>query len=861
MAHPVVRIIHLADVHFGRNHRFTGNGKNKIETLTGGSLVESLSDDIKEMGARPDFIVISGDLTTTGSRDEFLEVEIFLSELAKRFDLDSSQFLIVPGNHDVFWGAEPGNVSNGDYLSFASRFYKVPTPEVDLPSATIGDVYLLGLDSTRLLDAEFGSLGVVGEKQLREADKKLGDEAPAACIKFLVLHHHLLPVSWVEPGPVELVKSMTLDAPSILAWAQERRFCGIIHGHQHQHFLSTFHFADRSGVPFIVTGGASASSKDLPPQTRNGYQWIEVHKRHLIFLYRELDGTNKFRQAKQTEFVHESSGVFASSVIPSARHFREPSVDEMRALIAEAAAQVLDAISLCYGPGGGIKSVSKMGGSSHTRDGASIIKSLSSPDPVQNRVFEVMSELAKQVSETVGDGTKTAGLICAKAIGLSLRSAKEGGSDTQIASGIKDAARVAAAHISSEAIMMREQAEVERLATTAAIGRTDIGFLIAEAMGKVGKEGIILADTRIAQDGLAGLSLEIKEGVFEIGTLPEWFSEMMPRDQSQIILEQAGFFLFNGELINKEDVVHILETAHTASRPVILICRTVEGDALSIISSNTLKGVISAFPICYPGARLNATLEDISALTGARHLRKESGDSPKRISLEDLGVAEVVKLGLNKMLIEWEHSPPSSDRVARLVKRLRVMQAESDSPYEKEQLQERLARVVGAHGVISISGASQTEIRMLTDLVGNALNVARAGVEEGYVRGGGVSYLTGALHALDSCKGDSDYMAGVRAFADALITPFIAIVESAGSEVSQIKREVASDPHKTFDCWQKQVVDFRVQGPIDSAKLASRVSLLAGEFAARMVLTRAVELIPGQEIEPHETLAQYDVNE
>jgi chaperonin GroEL len=843
MASAMTRIIHLADIHFGRDHCFSAGDKDGVEYLTKGSLAESLIDDIKSIGSTPDLVIVSGDLTSSGGRQEYNEAELFLKELSQKLNLDTSRFLIVPGNHDVFWGADPATVSNGDYLAFASRFFQLPVPSLDLPTCGFGDIFLLGLDSTKLLHAELGGLGLVGKNQLRDAAARLKDSASDSRFKFLIMHHHLLPVSWVESGPIEKVKSMTLDAPLILAWAQEYGITGILHGHQHQNFISTFHFADRPGVPFIVSGGASIGGRDLPPQTRNGYQWIEVHGRHINFIHRELDGTGKFGPSKQVEFVCETSGVFASNIIPSARSVREPSIAEMRTLAIAACTQILENIGSCYGPMGGLKAVPDVGGSSYIRDGISLVQSLSSSDPVQNRIIGLVTDLVKQVYINVGDGTKTAALIWAMTTKIALTGIADGHKDTAVASGIQDACLEAANYITKIQIPLADQKHVARIATTAVQGNDSIGNLVASVMGKVGKEGIILCNYRVDPSKAESFEELIEPGKFEIGTLPEWFMQLIPSNKSEVELREPLFLLYNGVLFKTEQVLKALEIAVDYSRPLVVICLDAEQEAMSLISTNTLQNVLTAIPIFYPRSDLNAILEDVSALTGAVYIRKETGQRLENVSPSDLGRADLVKLNAQRMIIDSTVNKGHEGRIISMVNRLRSLVEMADSPYAREKLQERLARLAGAHGTIIITGSTKSDVRLLRSLMANSLNSSRAGVEEGYVPGSGTSLLRAAIHAQQKCKGEPDYNIGVGAFTKGLMLPFELIVNSRlPRKASSLVNQVKARDNLVFDCSSGELVDSESSGPIDAAKMLKRIILLCGSSAAKMVQTRSIDL-------------------
>jgi len=484
--------VHLSDLHFGHDHAYPQ--ERSIDGRP--TLLDAISKDLESAGVKPDRVLISGDLVSTGARDEYSVFRGFLDVLTRTNDLKPEHVLIVPGNHDVYWGKAPDSVSRGEYEAFVSTYFRVPVGDAEPARMLDDDIAIIGLDTTKLQRQSTSGIGLIGPDQLREAEKLLDTDLRSASTRILVLHHHLLPVAWLESEAIDGKPSLTLDGPSVLSWAQEHGFAMVMHGHQHQSFLATFHLAARPGGPLLVAGAPTAGGTDLPPQGRNGYHIVQVDGRSITVSVRELTEQLRFEEARRLQFVREPTGTFAVSAIPSARRAREPSVAELRALMKNAAQAVKRVLAEAYGPAGGLRVISEMRGAKHVRDGEKIVSSLSVDDPVENRIFAIARDLARSVSIEAGDGRKTAVLLWAELVseGLDVLDRED---EQTLMDSIAGAAQRSIAILKKSARVNVRTEDIVDIARSASGNHKDIGAAVHRAMKEAGKEGILEVSQRV----------------------------------------------------------------------------------------------------------------------------------------------------------------------------------------------------------------------------------------------------------------------------------------------------------------------------------------------------------------------------
>lgn len=586
-------ILHLTDIHFGSEHAFPVGPHGQD---LGPTLLKMIIRDLSEARIVPDVVIVSGDLVSTGSKNEFEIAANFLGNLSKELNLPPERFLMVPGNHDVFWGAAEDKVSQGEYAAFASRFYKTPVDDTALRVVKIDDIAIVGLDTTILERQTTSGIGLIGHKQLSAAEEKLKKIAADARIKLLVIHHHLLPVAWMEPGPPESRKSLTLDAPAVLAWAQELGFTGILHGHQHQSYLTTFHFAAKKGGPLLVAGGPSAGGKDLPPQTRNGFHVFFVDGRNITVSVREVSAENRIQEAERVEFVRETSGTFAASALPSVRHGREPELGELRALTKEAATRVLEILGRSYGPHGGLRATSEISGREHVRDGGRIVESIGSGDPIQKAVFGTAVRLTSQVAAQVGDGRKTATLIWARTVIDGLGALQDGVDESVLIRDIEVARTFVLRRIAEMACPASNES-LRRVATCAAMGNESISSAVFSAIEKAGKEGVISLTKETDTEAAECVTEVVKTNTFEGFDGPSWFQELIP--SNEVELHRPLFLIFEGVLDDVREIIVPLEIAVAEDRPIVLIAKRFGDEVTAMIGMNSRNRNLQGFPLQY----------------------------------------------------------------------------------------------------------------------------------------------------------------------------------------------------------------------------------------------------------------------
>ena len=767
------------------------------------TLLDALTKDLEASNVRPDRIVISGDFVSTGSREEYGLARGFLELLQKTYGLKPEHFLIVPGNHDVTWTAGPDAVSRGEYEVFLSAFFHVPVGDTEPARMIDDDLAIVGLDTTSLLRQSASGIGLIGPDQLRAAERLLASSKNA--LRILVVHHHLLPVAWIEPAYPTGAPSLTLDSPAVLSWAQENGIAMILHGHQHQSYLATFHFATKPGGPLLVAGAPSAAARDLPPQGRNGYHIIQADARNITISVRELTEELRFVEARRQTFVREATGTFSASAIPTVRGSRDPSVDEVRALTRNAAEKVRRVVSESFGPAGGLRIVADLAGARHVRDGLRILDSLGVDDPVQNRIFAIARELARSVSDAAGDGRKTALLLWSELVSGGL-DALQSHSEQELIRGLAAAVLRAVDHLRAMSKPMKGD-DVVDVASFAAGNQRTVGAAVARAMKEAGKEGLIWI--RRKTDSLANaktLELSILHHTFDALKPPSWFSEVAPTGSMDLI--EPAFILCEGKVTMRPLIAALERLIHRAA-PVVVVARGFDDEALATMATNIRRNVIVAIPLRAEGPRNEGVLDDLSVLTGARIFNPRYGHDLEHLTASDAGATPSAFISAD----EFRLTPGAGfvkERVQTAVDVLRTRSKGSESPYEKELLQARLARLVGAVVMMDAVGVSDQEAEMWMAEVSDALHAASGAALEGIIEGGGRAYTAISEQLVQAHSPDE----GTRLLSRALL---------ACSQILNA-RGVGSE---------------RI---VDSAKSMRLALTLASDAATRTLRTRTVEV-------------------
>ncbi|WP_372721314.1 metallophosphoesterase [Novipirellula sp.] len=760
-----IKIVHLTDLHFGPQHQFQ-DASNGVQHQR--SLLQMLVDDVQSLRVEPDLLIISGDFVSFGQESEFHKANDFLVQLVNAWNLSKSDVLLCPGNHDVTWTTNAAEPSHGNFRTFASLFYKCVPSEIELRACRIGDVYAICLDSNLVESEENGGQGFVGLRQLAHAKSKVLTEATDSAIKLLVLHHHLLPVNWCDEVPSEgNHNSATLDTATILAWAQEIGFNAVLHGHQHESFISTFHRVDRLGGPLAVIGGPSAGGKDLPPQGRNGYQILTVDAESIAIDVRLLDTSSQFVSVKEVSFIVKPSGTFASTAFPGTLDVAESSELEVLIQIKSVAEKVADVVGRSFGPVGGLRGVADLNRAQHMKDGVGIVESLSAENSVQQRVIETFITLARDATDRSGNGRKTAMLIAAKAVTEAVPLIQQGASRSELCGGIELAIEQIVLGIRNLSQDAKSRDQTKAIAMTASNGDSRMSSILVEAIEKAGGNGLVrFVESQSVSD--VEFDLKVQEHpTFPVREIPKWFSEKNESGK----LTTPLFFVTLERSISRNVLVRLLEYAGTTKRPIIIATPEIESLTAEFCGANGSKGTVVAIPLHMGGygEKMHDLLRDLAVLTGANEFSSELGSRAAESVQTFLGEASSAVLSNFSLTIE---GGASKDK--RMLSRVKALQREAEyevTNYGRENMEERRARLIGRIVNLDIGGVSNAERALNYSLVQDAFASVRQAMLEGFVPGGGVALACATKSAVMPSL-THDQARGWDCFANATSCPY-----------------------------------------------------------------------------------------
>ena len=494
--------------------------------------------------------------------------------------------------------------------------------------------------------------------------------------------------------------------------------------------------------------------------------------------------------------------------------------------------KLADAVKVTLGPKGrNVVLDKKFGSPTVTKDGVTVAKEIELKDAYENMGAQMVKEVASKTSDVAGDGTTTATVFAQIIFREGLKNVTAGANPMDIKRGIDKAVAVVVDEIrkSSEEVKSRE--EIAQVGTISANNDSAIGELIADAMEKVGKDGVITVEEAKGTD----TNLDVVEGMqFDRGYLSPYFvtdQEGMTAD-----LEDTYILIHDKKVSSMRDLVPVLEKTAQLSKPLLIIAEDVEGEALATLVVNKIRGTIKVAAVKAPGFgdRRTAMLEDIAILTGGRVISEEAGLKLEGVTLDDLGQAKRVVLDKDNTTIV-EGAGQSADIQGR-VGQIRRQIEETTSDYDREKLQERLAKLAGGVAVINVGAPTETEMKEKKARVEDALHATRAAVAEGVVAGGGVVFLR-AQATLDQIEADADEAVGVNIIRRALEEPLRMIASNAGTEGAIIVRKVASGEDAFgFNARTEEYEDLRTAGVVDPAKV-SRTALENGTSIASLLLT------------------------
>jgi chaperonin GroEL len=495
-----------------------------------------------------------------------------------------------------------------------------------------------------------------------------------------------------------------------------------------------------------------------------------------------------------------------------------------------------DTVKVTLGPKGRNVVISKsFGAPTITNDGVTIAKEIELSDPVENMGAQLVKEVATKTNDVAGDGTTTATVLAQAMVKEGLRNLAAGAQPMDLKQGIEAAVVAISARLAENATVVKDKAQIADVATISAQDRV-IGDLIAEAMDKVGKDGVITVE----EASTTGLELEFTEGMqFDKGYISPYF--VTDQDRMESVLEDAYVLISGNKISALADLLPILEKVAQASKPLLIIAEDVEGEALSTMVVNRMRGVFTSAAVKAPGFgdRRKAMLQDIAVLTGGQVISSDIGMKLDQVGLESLGKARRIVISKDATTIVDGAGDKSA--VAARVSEIRNEIANTDSDWDREKLQERVAKLAGGVCVIKVGAHTEVELKEKKHRLEDAISATRAAVEEGIVIGGGAALV----HAADSLEGDlgftGDKAVGVRLVRKACDEPLRWIAENAGLEGYVVVAKVrAMKANEGFNAATDVYGDLAKDGVIDPVKVTRSALANAASIAAMFITTEAV---------------------
>ncbi|URM90905.1 chaperonin GroEL [Streptomyces sp. MRC013] len=497
--------------------------------------------------------------------------------------------------------------------------------------------------------------------------------------------------------------------------------------------------------------------------------------------------------------------------------------------------QLADAVKVTLGPKGrNVVLEKKWGAPTITNDGVSIAKEIELEDPYEKIGAELVKEVAKKTDDVAGDGTTTATVLAQALVREGLRNVAAGANPMALKRGIEKAVEAVSGALLEQA---KDVETKEQIASTASISAADvqIGELIAEAMDKVGKEGVITVE----ESNTFGLELELTEGMrFDKGYISAYFATDMERMEA--VLEDPYILIVNSKVSAVKDLLPLLEKVMQSGKPLLIIAEDVEGEALSTLVVNKIRGTFKSVAVKAPGFgdRRKAMLGDIAILTGGQVISEEVGLKLENAGLDLLGRARKVVITKDETTIV--DGAGDSEQVQGRVNQIRAEIENSDSDYDREKLQERLAKLAGGVAVIKAGAATEVELKERKHRIEDAVRNAKAAVEEGIVAGGGVALLQ-ASSVFEKLELDGDEATGAAAVKAALEAPLKQIAVNAGLEGGVVVEKVRNlTPGHGLNAATGEYVDLVAEGIIDPAKVTRSALQNAASIAALFLTTEAV---------------------
>jgi chaperonin GroEL len=477
----------------------------------------------------------------------------------------------------------------------------------------------------------------------------------------------------------------------------------------------------------------------------------------------------------------------------------------------------------------------KFGSPTITKDGVTVAKEIELEDSYENMGAQLVREVASKTSDVAGDGTTTATVLAEAIFREGLRNVTAGANPTSLQRGIQKSVEAIVGELQRISKKVSDRTEIAQVATVSANWDKTIGEIIADAMDKVGKDGTITVEEAKSIE----TTLEVVEGMqFDKGYLSPYF--VTNAESMEAVLENAYILIHEKKISSLKDLLPVLEKVAKASRPLLIIAEDVEGEALATLVVNKLRGTLQVAAVKAPGFgdRRKAMLEDIAVLTGGRCLTEDLGIKLENITIDDLGRTKRVTIDKeNTTIVEGEGS--TADIQGR-VNQIRRQIEETTSDYDREKLQERLAKLAGGVAVINVGAATETEMKEKKARVEDALHATRAAVEEGIVAGGGTAFIR-AQKALDSLKLEGDEKTGLEIIRRAIEAPLRQLADNAGREGALIVQEVKNHKgNEGYNVATGEYVDLVKIGVVDPTKVTRSALQNAASISALLLTTEAL---------------------
>ena len=509
---------------------------------------------------------------------------------------------------------------------------------------------------------------------------------------------------------------------------------------------------------------------------------------------------------------------------------------EARQLVLKGVEKLSRAVKSTLGPRGRTVVLEKKFGSpTITKDGVSVAKEIELENPFENMGAQMVREVASKTSDIAGDGTTTATVLVEAIYREGLKNVTAGANPMEIRRGIDTATEAVVANLQKQSKKIRENAEVAQVGTISANGDSTIGNIIAEAMEKVGKDGTITVEEAKGID----TTLDVVEGMqFDKGYLSPYF--VTKADTMEVVLDDAYILLFEKKISNLQDLLPVLQNVAKSGRPLLIVAEDIEGEALATLVVNKLRGTLQVCAVKSPGFgdRRKAMMEDIAILTGGKFISDDLGIKLESIPLSDLGRAKRVTVDKDNTTIV-EGAGKTADIQGRIAQIRRQIE-ETTSDYDREKLQERLAKLAGGVAVINVGAATETEMKEKKARVEDALHATRAAVEEGIVPGGGVALIR-AQAALKDMKLEGDAQIGVDIIRRACEAPLRQLTANAGVDGSIVVQDVRNGKAAYgYNVATGQYVDMLKAGIIDPTKVTRGALQNAASIAGLLLVTEAM---------------------